>query len=98
MNNIIACGYEGKLFPININKKYENQKMMIEAMDSIEKFVARKEIKLVKKYNKPVIFISHTFSYSKLCRLFEKKKILIVKNPNSTAFVLRIFLNKSKNL
>lgn len=28
MNNIVACGYQGKIFPINPNKKYEKENIL----------------------------------------------------------------------
>ncbi|NVM30226.1 MAG: CoA-binding protein [Candidatus Helarchaeota archaeon] len=65
------------------------KQMMIEVMDSTEKSVARRQIKILNKYRKPVVFISHVYPNSKLFRIFEKKNVLIVKNPDSAAFVLK---------
>lgn len=67
----------------------ENKKMMMGVMSSIEKSVARQQIKIMNNSDKPVIFISHIYPHVKLFRMFEKKKVLIVKNPDAAAFVIK---------
>lgn len=84
-----------KYFPQHKEGK-QIKKTLIEVMDSMEKSVARKEIKAVKKYNKPVVFISHVYPNSALFRTFEKNQMLIVKNPDSAAFVLKNILEYCK--
>ncbi|NVM01598.1 MAG: CoA-binding protein [Candidatus Helarchaeota archaeon] len=68
------------------------KKMMMGIMASMEKSLARKEIKIWKKYQKPVIFMSHAYPNSEIFRIFEKKGALVVKNPDAAAFVLKKML------
>ena len=67
----------------------ENKKMMLGIMNSMEKSLARQQIKVMKNSNKPVIFVSHLYPFTKLFRIFEKKKTLIVRSPDAAAFVLK---------
>ncbi|MHA1144670.1 MAG: acetate--CoA ligase family protein [Candidatus Helarchaeota archaeon] len=95
MNVIEVRSLLEKYFPQHETGK-QIKKMFIGVMDSIEKSLARKQIKIIKKHSKPVIFMSHVYPYSKLFRRFEKNNVLVVKNPDAAAFVINAVLEHAK--
>lgn len=74
------------------------KEMMMGTIASVERSVADEQIRIVKKYGKPVVFISHGYPNGELFKVFDEQKVVVVRTPDDAACVLKSLYEHGKHV